>query len=164
MIESSIYFGKSEFYEIIRKLDGSWNDSKERPIVCLLKLTENDRVFWAIPLGNWEHRNQQAKDRISRFMNYKDSDIRSCFYHVGRTDVMSIFFISDLIPITEKYIEREYIGKYTNSLYTIKNQMLLSELKRKVLRILAWEDANPNYFRQNITNIKQYLINERKDI
>ena len=44
-------------------------------------------------------------------LNYDESDIRSCFYHIGNTDVTSLFFISDAIPITENYIEREYKGK-----------------------------------------------------
>lgn len=160
MEEHAIYYGKSEFYEIIRNIGGVWNDSKERPIVCLIKLSENDCLFWAIPMGNWNHRDEIAKDRIRKYMNYKESDIRSCFYHVGNTDVKSIFFISDVVPITQKYIEREYIGKYTRTPYVIKNKMLLNELIRKTKRILSWENANPNFYRQHITDIKKYLIEE----
>lgn len=93
-------------------------------------------------------------------MSYDKKDIRSCFYHIGKTDVTSIFFISDIVPITDKYIEREYLGKYTGKPYIIKNKQLLSELQRKVKRILSWENANPNFYRQHITDIKEYLINE----
>ena len=160
MEEHSIYYGKNEFYDIIRNLGGSWNDSKERPILCLIKLSENDNIYWAIPMGNLDHRNQQAKERIQRFLNYKESDIRSCYYHVGRTDVNSIFFISDIVPITEKYIERSYIGKYTSKPYVIKNKRLLGELVRKAKRILSWENAKPNFYRQHITDIKNHLIAE----
>lgn len=160
MEEHSIYYGKNEFYDIIRNLGGSWNDSKERPILCLIKLSENDNIYWAIPMGNLDHRNQQAKERIQKFLNYKESDIRSCYYHVGRTDVNSIFFISDIVPITEKYIERSYIGKYTSKPYVIKNKKLLGELLRKAKRILSWENAKPNFYRQHITDIKNYLIAE----
>lgn len=53
-----------------------------------------------------------------------------------------------------------FIGKYTNKLYVIKNKALISELERKLKRILAWENNRPNYFRQHITDIKSYLISE----
>lgn len=160
MLENSIYFGKSSYYNIIRSIGGQWNDSKERPIVCLMKLSENDNIYWAIPIGNWDHRDNAAKARIQKFLSYDKKDIRSCFYHIGKTDVTSIFFISDIVPITDKYIEREYLGKYTGKPYIIKNKQLLSELKRKAKRILSWENANPNFYRQHITDIKEYLINE----
>lgn len=160
MKEHGIYFGKKSFYDVIKTLGGTWNDSKERPIVCLIKSSENDEIYWAIPVGNWAHRDDTAKKRINKYMDYPSNDIRSCFYHVGNTDVTSIFFISDIIPISKKYIEREYIGKYMGTQYVIKNKKLLSELERKARRILAWENSKPNYFRQHITDIKNYLIKE----
>lgn len=160
MEEHSIYYGKSEFYETIRKIGGTWNDSKERPIICLIKLSENDDIYWAIPMGNLKHRNEAAKKRIQKYLDFDDSDIRSCFYHIGRTDEKSIFFISDVVPITDKYIERAYIGKYTGKPYIIKNNKLLDELIRKTKRILSWENSKPNFYRQHITDLKNYLIEE----
>lgn len=160
MVANGIYFAKSDFYNIIRKVGGQWNDSKERPIVCLLKLNECDSIYWAIPMGNWYHRDKNAKDRINNYLNRDESDIASCFYHIGRTTTKSIFFISDVIPISDKYIERQYTG-YNNKAYIIKNPNLLSELERKLKRILFFEDKNKNYFRQHITDIKNYLIDEQ---
>lgn len=160
MQEHSVNFGKNEFYDIIRSVGGTWNDSKERPILCLIKLSENDKICWAIPMGNLNHRDDAAKARIQKYMDYDKSDIRSCYYHVGKTDVKSIFFISDVVPITEKYIERSYIGKYTREPYIIKNEKLLNELIRKTKRILSWENANPNSYRQHITDLKNYLVAE----
>lgn len=160
MEEHAIYFGKSEFYSIIKDLGGTWNDTKERPVVCLIKLSENDKIYWAIPMGNWEHRNDAAKARIQKYLDYKESDIRSCYYHVGRTDEKSIFFITDVVPITEKYIERPYKSKYTGETYVIKNKKLIDELIRKTKRILSWENSKPNFYRQHITDIKNYLLKE----
>lgn len=160
MIKHGIYFGKKAFYKIIRDIGGEWNDSKERPIVCLLKLSENDKIYWAIPMGNFDHRDDNAKNRIEKFLSYSNRDIRSCYYHIGNTDVRSIFFISDAVPITDKYIDRDYIGKYTNTQYVIKNKKLISELERKLKRILSWENSRQNYFRQHITDIKNYLLEE----
>lgn len=160
MIEHALYFGKEEFYNVIRNVGGIWNDAKERPLVCLLKLSENDNIYWAIPMGNLDHRDEKGKKRIEKFLSYSTKDIRSCYYHIGKTDVRSIFFISDAVPITNKYIERDYIGKYTSTQYVIKNKKLISELERKLKRILSWENSKPNYFRQHITDIKNYLLEE----
>lgn len=162
MKEHALYFGKSEFYDIIRKNGGQWNDSKERPIVCLVKSKEHDKLFWAIPVGNYEHRNQAAKDRIQRYMDMDTKQIQSCFYHVGNTNEKSIFFISDVIPITDKYIEREYLNK-TRNVHEIKNKILLNALEYKLRRIISYEQNRPNYFRQHITDIKNYLLKELKE-
>ena len=161
--ERSIYFAKNDFYEIIRELGGAWNDAKKRPIVCLIQLVEHNDIYWAIPIGNFNHRDEKAKARIESYMGRKSSDITSCYYHTGKTTVQSIFFMSDVVPITEKYIEREYKG-FDDKLYQIKNKPLLAELERKLRRILYYEDKNPNSFRQHITDIKNYLLNENLKI
>lgn len=159
MIEHGMYFGKSEFYQIIRDNGGSWNDSKERPIICLIKSTECNNLYWAIPVGNYEHRNEQAKERIQKFIQYNKKDIRSCFYHIGNTNEKSIFFISDVVPITDKYIDREYLNQ-SKKIHIVKNKVLLADLEYKLRRILTYEKNNPNFFRQHITDIKNYLIEE----
>lgn len=159
MQEHGMYFGKNEFYNIIRENGGTWNDSKERPIICLVKSVECDKLYWAIPVGNYEHRDEAAKKRIQKYIDFDQKDIRSCFYHVGNTNEKSIFFISDVVPFTDKYIDREYLNK-TRKIHIVKNKVLLSELEYKLGRILAFENKRPNYFRQHITDMKKYLLNE----
>lgn len=162
MKEHGMYFGKNEFYQIIRDNGGIWNDSKERPIICLMKSLECDNLYWTIPVGNYEHRDEKQKERIQKYLNYDKKDIRSCFYHVGKTNEKSIFFISDAVPFTEKYIDREYKNK-TKRIHIVKNKVLLSELEYKLGRILEFENRKPNSFRQHITDIKNYLIEELKN-
>lgn len=107
--EYGLYFGKQSFYDLIKSIGGEWNDTKERPIVCMMKALDYSGIYWAVPIGNWAHRSEEAKARIKRFMSLPDDDLRSCYYHVGKTDIKSIFFISDVIPIIDKYLEREYL-------------------------------------------------------
>lgn len=40
MIEKDIYYAKIEFYDIIKMLGGTWNDTKHRPLVCLIESQE----------------------------------------------------------------------------------------------------------------------------
>ncbi|HHQ4128349.1 TPA: hypothetical protein ACSQIM_002716 [Clostridium perfringens] len=162
MKEKGIYFAKPEIYEKIRSIGGEWNDGKERPLVCLIKSSENEHLYWAIPMGMWSHRDQEAKDRIQGYLDKPEKDIKSCFYHLGRTTKKSIFFISDAIPITDKYIERVYLG-YDRNHFIIKNDPLIGELDRKLKRILSYENSRKNYFRQHITSIKNSLLAELEE-
>ena len=108
MIEKGLYYATTEFGDMIRSVGGTWNDTKHRPIVCLIKSSEDPDLYWAIPMGKMNHRDQKQKERLNRFLSYPKSDLRSCYYHVGRTTSQSIFFISDAIPITDKYIGEEH--------------------------------------------------------
>jgi len=121
---NGIYFAKREFYQIIRDIGGVWNDSKERPIVCLLKMDDTD-IYCAIPMGNLNHRSEKAKERLDFCLNIEESDIRSCFYHIGKTTTDTIFFISDVDPIKEIYIDREYLG-FNNIHYVVNYSRLKS--------------------------------------
>lgn len=160
MDENCLYYGKKEYYELVRNLGGEWGDTKERPIVCLIKSSENEHLYWAIPLGNWNHRDEKAQKRILEHIQLPTNDIRSCYYHIGRTTTKSVFFISDVIPITDKYIERGYLGYNNNNIHRIKNVNLLNALDKKMRRILTYENNKNNKFRQHITTIKNFLLKE----
>ena len=159
MIERGLYYANDAFSEMIRSLGGEWNDTKHRPIVCLIKSSEHDDLYWAIPMGKLNHRDENQQNRLNFFLNLPDRDIRSCYYHVGRTTTKSIFFVSDAIPITDKYIESVHVGADDNH-YIIKNPNMIAELERKLKRILSVENSEKNHFRQHITDVKEYLLQE----
>ena len=159
MIERGLYYASPEFAEMVRSAGGTWNDTKHRPIVCLIKSSEDNDLYWAIPMGKLNHRDDAQKDRLNMFLSLPERDIRSCYYHIGRTTTKSIFFISDAIPITDKYIGEEHTGA-DHRHFIIKNPNLIAELERKLFRILAVENSDNNHFRQHITDVKQYLLAE----
>lgn len=162
MIEKGLYYATNAFAKMIKSVGGEWNDTKHRPIVCLIKSSQYNDLYWAIPMGKLNHRNTTQQNRLNYYLNLPDSDIRSCYYHIGRTSTKSIFFISDAIPITDKYIDSIHVGG-DNKHYIIKNPNLIKELERKLFRILSVENSNPNSFRQHITDVKNYLIEELND-
>lgn len=159
MIERGLYYTTAQFAEMIRSVGGVWNDTKNRPVVCLIKSSEHNDLYWAIPMGMLKHRDETQQKRLDRYLNLPVRDLRSCYYHIGRTTTKSIFFISDAVPITDKYIDRGHNGANAEH-FIIKNPNLVSELERKLFRILSVENSSPNYFRQHITSIKEYLISE----
>ncbi|MDE7049165.1 MAG: hypothetical protein K2P25_14500 [Lachnospiraceae bacterium] len=144
---------------MIKNNGGTWNVTRHRPIVCLIKTKEHDELYWAIPMGKLNHRNDVAQKRLGFYRNLPERDIRSCYYHIGRTSSQSILFIRDAIPITDKYIDGVHIGG-ANQQYIIKNKNLLSELERKLLRILSVENTKNNSLRQHITDVKRFLLQE----
>ena len=92
MIKNSMNFAKREIYDLICSLGGQQNDSKERPIVCILESNEHKGLYYAVPVSNYEHRDNNAKERIQRYLDLPEDRIESCFYHIGNTTVKSIFF------------------------------------------------------------------------
>lgn len=159
MIERGLYYATGDFQKMIQSLGGEWNDTKHRPIVCLIKSSEDPDLYWAIPMGKLNHRDVNQQKRLNKYINLPPRDIRSCFYHIGRTSTKSIFFISDAIPITDKYIDGIHVGG-DNQHYVIKNPKLIAELERKLYRILSLENSNQNHFRQHITDVKNFLLKE----
>lgn len=165
--EKGMYFAKNDLYEIVRNVGGQWNDRKFRPIVTLIQSSDNPDIYWAIPMGDYNHRDSAAKDRMEKYLNMPTEKIGSCFYHIGRTNKRSIFFVSKVIPVTEKYIEREFlVGPIKNNQQlVIKNRGLIEELERKVKRIVAYEKdyvkakGNPR-FEQNLLAVHSYLEQE----
>lgn len=154
-----MYYAKGSYGELVKSIGGAWTDSKHRPIVCLIKTSDSDHLYWAIPMGKLNHRDSKQRDRLNFYINLPDRDIRSCYYHIGRTTTQSIFFISDVIPITDKYIESVHTGA-DGTHFVIKDSNLINELQRKLFRILAVENANKDSFRQHITTLKNYLLDE----
>lgn len=158
MVEKGLYYTKRELIDLIKSVGGEWNDEKQRPIICLIKSSENENLYWAIPMGKYNHRDEKQIARLNFYLNLPRRDIRSCYYHVGRTTSVSIFFISDAIPITDKYILRTHNGA-NNIPFVVKNPNLINELERKLKRILK-DEGNSNKYRQHITDVKNYLLKE----
>ena len=159
MEEHGMYFGKKEFYQIIRDNGGVWNDAKERPIICLMKSLEHEGLYWAIPVGNYEHRDENAKLRIEKYMNYDKKDIRSCFYHIGNTNEKSIFFISDAVPFTEKYIDREYKNKTKKMNY--QTQAAAPEYQVPPKFIMENPHSSPQFLRNCAGDIPTFFLKAR---
>lgn len=122
MIEKGLYYLNQDFSKMIKNLGGTWEDTKHRPVVCLIKSTEHPDLYWAIPMGNLHHRTPDQINRLNYYLGLDEKDIRSCYYHLGRTTNDSIFFISDAIPVIDKYIESEHVGK--DKKHFIKKQKL----------------------------------------
>ena len=114
MKPTGLYKLTSDFFDVIKEVEGVYRDSKERPIYCCIQDRKNPDIYWAIPTSDMSHRPQAQLDRIERLCALPDRDIRSCYYHLGHTNRPAVFRVSSVLPVTDKYIEGEYTSQGTH--------------------------------------------------
>ena len=158
MKKTGFYKLSLEYFELVAGLGGMYRDRKDRPVYCCLQDKKHSDIYWAIPMSDISHRAPEQLDRIKRYCDLPDRDIRSCFYHLGQTNRSAIFKISNVLPVTEKYISGEYISQGTH--LVLKNEKLIAEIERKLSRILFDESRHPDKYEQRITSVYLYLTNE----
>lgn len=95
-------------------------------------------------------------------MQRDEKDLHSCYYHIIRGNRTALYKISSCYPITDKYIDYEYTVNKTH--VVIQKREDIAEINRKFRRIISMENRKPNYFRQHITDIKNYLIKDLESI
>ena len=160
MIENGLYVVKRDILNVITSLGGDCdiNSGDKRPVFCCVKDNKIDGLYWAIPTSDISHRNESQIEYYNMCMQCNDRDLRSCYYHIVRGSKTALYKISSCYPITDKYIDHEYTVNKTH--VVIQNKEDIFEINRKFRRIISMENKKPNYFKQHITDIKNYLIKE----
>lgn len=160
MIENGLYVVKREFLDIITSLGGDCdiNSGDKRPVFCCVKDKKIEGLYWAIPTSDISHRSESQIAHYNMYMSCNENDLRSCYYHIIKTNRIALYKISSCYPITDKYIDHEYTINKTHVI--IQREKDISEINRKFRRIIAMENRKSNYFKQHITDVKNYLIQE----
>lgn len=132
-----------------------YNKNAARPTYCCFEDTKHKGLFWAIPTGTIENKNL---NRIQKYLDCDEKDIRSSYYHIGYTNRKALFYISSAFPITDKYILREYT---TNGVpLELKRVKMQNDIRKKLLKILTYENQFPNKLEPHITTVKSVLLRE----
>ncbi len=162
MIENGLYVVKRDILNIITSLGGDCDiySGDKRPVFCCVKDNKIEGLYWAIPTSDMSHRSESQIEYYNMCMSRDEKDLRNCYYHIVKGNRTALYKISSCYPITDKYIDHKYTVNKTHVI--IQNKEDLSEINRKFKRIMAVENRKPNYFRQHITDIKNYLIEELK--
>ena len=160
MIENGLYVVKRDILNIIISLGGDCdiNSGDKRPVFCCVKDKKVEGLYWAIPTSDISHRDESQVNYYNMCLSCDERDLRSCYYHIVKGNRTALYKISSCYPITEKYIDHEY--KVNNIHVIVQRNEDLLEINRKFRRIIAMENRKPNYFRQHITDVKNYLIKE----
>lgn len=157
MKQGFFYIVKDDFFEKFTKMGCKfkYNKNASRPTYCCFEDIKYKGLFWAIPTGTIENKNI---NRIQEYISYSENDIRSAYYHIGYTNRKAIFYISSAFPIIDKYIQKEYT---TNGIpLELKRVKMQKEIRKKLLKILTYENHFPNKLESHITLIKSVLLQE----
>ena len=157
MIENGLYVVKRELLEVIKSLGGDCdiNNGDKRPVFCCLKDNKIEGLYWAIPTSDLSHRDNRQQQF---YLSCSNKDLRSCYYHIAKTTKDALYKISSCYPITEKYIDHEFVSNGKHVIMCKQDD--INEIRRKFKRILSMEFRKPNYFPQHITDIRNYLVEE----
>ncbi len=160
MIENGLYVVKRDILNVITSLGGDCDiaSGDKRPVFCCVKDIKIDGLYWAIPTSDLSHRTTSQLDYYNKCLKCEESDLRSCYYHIVRGNRTALYKISSCYPITDKYIDHAYTVNQKHVI--IKRNKDIVEINRKFKRILAMENRNPNYFKQRITDVRNYLLEE----
>lgn len=123
---------------------------------CCIKDREFEGLYWLIPVSDYSHRTQRQRDRVNSLL--KEKGIRSAYYFVGETNKPALFKISNVLPISEKYILREYTSN--GNPLILQDEAQIKEIRQKLYRILAYEALYPNRLEQKITAVREYICRE----
>ena len=52
---------------------------------CCIKDSVIAGLYWAIPTSDLSHRTEEQLKKYREYMNKDERDLRSCYYHIGRT-------------------------------------------------------------------------------
>ncbi len=159
MKQGFFYIIKDEFFERFTDMGCKfkYNKNASRPTYCCFEDTKHKGLFWAIPTGSIDNKNL---NRINTYISCNECDIRSSYYHIGYTNRKALFYISSAFPITDRYIQREYT---TNGIpLELKRQKMHDDIRKKLLKILTYENRFPNKLEPHITTIKTVLLEEIK--
>jgi len=63
IVSNGMYF-LNEIKKLIKDVGGEGNDNKERPVVALIQSEDDPTIYWAIPVGDAEHRSDEQMERI----------------------------------------------------------------------------------------------------
>lgn len=160
IVEHGLYIIKNEYSAIVRSVNGDFDfaDGSKRPVYCCIQDNQIAGLYWMIPTTDLGHRSADQTEKYNRFLELPDDDLRSCYYHLGKTTRPAVFKISSCYPIIDKYVDHEFTscGKHV----VMRRAETVKEIERKLKRILAFESRRPNYFPQHITDLKSEMLKQ----
>lgn len=149
-----IYLATSEYYELLKKLDSQYTDDKSRPLYFAVKDKNDPDISYLIPCSTIK-----TEHKLNRTLDFmKRRGISGAYYDIGSiAGKKAQFRISDVLPMSEKYLEP---WNYNGEQYIVQDKKLIKRLETKLFQILAYESRFPNNLQTKITTIRQYLIEE----
>lgn len=155
--KKSFYFIKNKYFRLINDpfLSGNKKDGNYRP--CYLAVIEEKGLIWFVPISSrFEKYKRIYEYKLKRFGN---SDTIVLGEVLGRK---CAFLIQNIFPVTQEYIQKQYIQKNNGVPVTI-SELLSRELFLKCKKIIAMvRNGVKNIVFTNILEIENKLLSDLK--
>jgi hypothetical protein len=148
---SGVYTIKEEFFEKHQDKYLSENRGTGRPYYYVYKDKKIDGIYWLIPMST---KLEKAINKINT--QYGGNEEKCPFYVINTQQKKSVFLIGNVFPITEKYIESEFIETLTNKPLVIKDTKLIQKIEKKTAKYINY---SMRVTKENTINLKK-LLNE----
>ena len=153
------YFVKDEFFNIIndRELMQKKENGKKRPCYYCFKRKDNDKIIWFIPVSTKVEKykniyNKKIQKQIK--LGKRPSIDTIVFGYVS--NIYSTFLIQNMFPITEEYIEKQYIK---NKVAITLSNKLQKEIVNKANKVLIlYNNGMKNIIFPDIDKILEKLL------
>ena len=158
----SFYFIKDSFFDVIDdpELMKNKENGNKRPCYYCFKSKEYDNIIWFIPVSTKIDKYQKIYDRKleKQIMLGKTPSIDTIvFGNVANT--YSVFLIQNMFPVTEKYIESQYIK---NKVAIKLSNKLQSEIISKATKVLnLYNHGMKNIVFPDINKILNQLLENK---
>lgn len=155
--EKTFYFIKNKYFQdfpdkgLMQNHETINGEKHGRPCFYALKDRVNPNIYWLIPISS-------KVKKYTDIYNHKIKKFKSCdTLHFGKVlGEKRVFLIQNMCPITEKYIEEQYV---VSGKKVIIDNKLERDLLRKVNKIYSLNNRI-NILFPNVKKIKQELIRQ----
>ena len=153
------YFINDEFFDIFKDYGLMVNkeNGNKRPCYFCFKSKENDKIIWFIPISTKVEKYQKIyenKIQKQKKLGKKPSIDTIVFGYVS--NVYSTFLIQNMFPVTEEYIENQYLKN--NVPITLSNK-LQKEIIYKANKVLGlYNHGMKNIIFPDIDKILKQLL------
>jgi len=153
------YFIKDKFFDVMddKELMKNKDNGIKRPCYYCFKSKENDNIIWFIPVSTKIQKYQKIyNDKIQKQIKLgkKPSIDTIVFGYVANT--YSTFLIQNMFPVTEKYIESQYVKNKVEIKLSNKLQTEIINKANKVLNL--YNHGMKNIIFPDIDGILKKLI------
>ena len=153
------YFIKDTFFDVIddKELMQNKENGTKRPCYFCFKSKENDKIIWFIPVSTKVDKYKkiyEKKIETQKKLGKKPAIDTIVFGYVSNT--YSTFLIQNMFPVTEEYIENQYIKN--NVAITLSNK-LQQEIILKANKVLElYKHGMKNIIFPDIDKILKQLL------
>ena len=153
------YFIKDSFFDIVDDTELMQNKEHgiKRPCYYCFKAKTNDKIIWFIPVSTKIEKYKKIYDKKLEkqiALGKKPAVDTIVFGYVA--NVYSVFLIQNMFPVTEEYIESQYIKNKVS--ITLSNKLQIEILSKATKVLNLYQHGMKKLIFPNIDTILQKLL------